>query len=120
MGSSPEPFEYRSRQFRFLYNLVSECYRAKLFCAVPLVPLNRIITLLTSIFSLVSYSVMSDCWKQDPDERPSFRQLLDTMENVIVQEVDYFDFSKLDESKDYYAVQESRSEGTGGSENTFL
>ena len=63
---------------------------------------------------------MSDCWKQDPDERPSFQQLLDTMENVILQEVSYFYFSKLDESKDYYAVQESRSEGTGCSENTFL
>ena len=63
---------------------------------------------------------MSDCWKQDPDERPSFQQLLETMENVIAQEVNYFDFSKLDESKDYYAVQESRSEGTGCSENTFL
>ena len=75
---------------------------------------------ITSIFSPVSYSVMSDCWKQDPDERPSFQQLLETMENVIAQEVNYFDFSKLDESKDYYAVQESRSEGTGFSENTFL
>lgn len=66
------------------------------------------------------YSVMRDCWKQDPDERPSFQQLLDTMENVILQEVSYFDLSKLDESKDYYAVQESRAEGTGCSENTFL
>lgn len=81
---------------------------------------NKHITFQISLFSSFSYSVMRDCWKQDPDERPSFQQLLDTMENVILQEVNYFDFSKLDESKDYYAVQESRAEGTGCSENTFL
>lgn len=107
-------------QFRFLYKLVFECFGAKNICAIPLDALNRRITFKTSIFSLVSYSVMSDCWKQDPDERPSFQKLLETMENVILQEVDYFDFAKLDKSKDYYAVQESRSEGTGCSENTFL
>ena len=63
---------------------------------------------------------MKDCWRQDPDERPSFSQLFDSLEQLILQEVDYFDFDKLDESKDYYAVQETKSEETGGSENTFL
>ena len=58
---------------------------------------------------------MKDCWKQDPDERPSFSQLLERMEQLILQEVDYFDFEKLDESRDYYASDE-----TGGSDNTFL
>ena len=82
--------------------------------------INKRITLKLSPFSSFSYSVMRDCWKQDPDERPSFQQLLDTMEHVVLQEVSYFDLSKLDESKDYYAVQESRAEGTGCSENTFL
>ncbi len=63
---------------------------------------------------------MSDCWKQDPDDRPSFSQLLERMEQLILQEVDYFYFEKLDESKDYYEVQESKSEETGRSENTSL
>ncbi len=63
---------------------------------------------------------MKECWKQEPDERPSFSQLLERMEQLILQEVDYFDFDKLDESKDYYAVQESKSQETRGSENTFL
>lgn len=63
---------------------------------------------------------MKDCWKQDPDERPNFLQLSDTVEQLILQEVDYFDFEKLDESKDSYAVQESKSEETGAVENTFL
>ncbi|KAL9972475.1 hypothetical protein ACROYT_G018783 [Oculina patagonica] len=66
------------------------------------------------------YAVMKECWQQDPDERPSFSQLLERIEQLILQEVDYFDFEKLDESKDYYAVQESKSQETGGSENTFL
>lgn len=64
---------------------------------------------------------MRNCWKQDPDERPSFQQLLDSIEELILQEVDYFDFDKLDESKDYYVAQESKSEGTAdGSDSTCL
>lgn len=81
---------------------------------------NRLISLSWLLCSLFSYSVMKDCWKQDPDERPSFQQLLERLEQLMLQEVDYFQFDKLDESKDYYAVQYSKSEETGGSEDTFM
>ncbi len=87
--------------------------------ATPLLS-NRLITFETSICSLASYAVMNDCWKQYPDERPNFSQLLEIMEQLILHEVDYFDFEKLDETKDYYAVQESKAEETGHSQNTFL
>ena len=50
---------------------------------------------------------MTDCWKQDPDERPSFQQLVENLEQLMLQEVEYFEFYSLDESKDYYHVQES-------------
>ena len=50
---------------------------------------------------------MTDCWKQDPDERPSFQQLVENLEQLMLQEVEYFEFYSLDESKEYYHVQES-------------
>ena len=51
---------------------------------------------------------MTDCWKQDPDERPSFEELVGRVEQVLLQEAEYFDLDKMDESKDYYRVQESK------------
>ncbi|XP_078372013.1 uncharacterized protein LOC144655597 [Oculina patagonica] len=56
------------------------------------------------------YTIMLDCWKQDRDERPSFQELLERLEQLMLQEVDYFDINKVDESKDYYQVQESKTE----------
>ena len=55
---------------------------------------------------------MTNCWKQDPDERPSFQELVEDLEKLLLQETEYFEFDKLDESKEYYAVQETtESEG---------
>ena len=51
---------------------------------------------------------MTDSWKQDPDERPSFEELVGRVEQVLLQEAEYFDLDKMDESKDYYRVQESK------------
>ena len=45
--------------------------------------------------------------KKIPDKRPSFQELVGRLEQLILQEVEYFDFNQLDESKDYYAVHES-------------
>ena len=52
---------------------------------------------------------MTDCWKQDPDERPSFERLVGRAEQMLLQEAEYFDLNKVDESKDYYRVQESKT-----------
>ena len=62
----------------------------------------------TSFCSPSSYTLMTDCWKQDPDERPSFEELVGRVEQVLLQEAEYFDLDKMDESKDYYRVQESK------------
>ena len=59
--------------------------------------------------------MMLDCWKlinQHRDERPSFQELLERLEQLMLQDVEYFDFNKVDESKDYYQVQESKTEET--------
>ena len=50
---------------------------------------------------------MTDCWKYDADERPTFQELVERLEELMLKEVDYYAFDKLDESKAYYAVQES-------------
>ena len=53
---------------------------------------------------------MLDCWKQDQDERPSFQELFERLEQLMLQEVEYFDFNKMDQSKDYYQVEEPKSQ----------
>ena len=60
-------------------------------------------------FTLFSYSLMLDCWKQDLNERPSFHELVGRLERLMHQEVEYFDFDKVDESKDYYLVQDVKT-----------
>ena len=52
---------------------------------------------------------MMDCWRQNPDERPSFQEMVGRLEQLMLQEVEYFDFNKVDETKDYYQVQESKT-----------
>ena len=52
---------------------------------------------------------MTDCWKQNPDNRPSFKELVEMLENLVLQDVEYFDFNLLDETKDYYQFQESKT-----------
>ena len=47
---------------------------------------------------------MKDCWKRNPDERPSFPELVERLEQLMLQEVEYLDFNLLDENKDYYQV----------------
>lgn len=60
-------------------------------------------------FTLFSYSLMLDCWKQDLNERPSFQELVGRLERLMHQKVEYFDFDKVDESKDYYLVQDVKT-----------
>ena len=52
---------------------------------------------------------MTDCWNQDPDERPSFQRLYKRLDAMLEEQVDYFDFGKKDESKYYYTTQESKT-----------
>ena len=53
---------------------------------------------------------MLDCWKQDQDERPFFQELFERLEHLMLQEVEYFDFNKMDQSKDYYQEEEPKSQ----------
>ncbi|XP_068726363.1 platelet-derived growth factor receptor alpha-like [Montipora capricornis] len=55
------------------------------------------------------YALMTDCWNQDPDERPSFQRLYKRLDDMLEEQEDYFDFGKKDDSKYYYTTQEAKT-----------
>lgn len=61
---------------------------------------------------------MMDCWKENPDERPSFQELVLRLEELMLEEVEYFDFNKVDEFKDYYQVKESKTAEFNGQDKS--
>ena len=69
-------------------------------------------------FLPVSYTLMTDCWKQNPEERPSFDDLAGRVEQLLLQENSYFDFNKVDESKAYYQGPEPLTAEIEGRNNT--
>ena len=64
--------------------------------------------------------MMSDCWMQFPDERPTFEQLIVQLEEMMTTDTPYFDFEKLDETEAYYDEALSDSNETSGSLDTKL
>ena len=62
--------------------------------------------------------MMSDCWKEDPDERPTFEQLIETLEQLMTKDTPYVDFNKLDETEAYYDEAFSHSDDTSGGIDT--
>ena len=41
---------------------------------------------------------MLDCWKIDPEERPSFEQLITRIEEMMTRDTPYFDLNEDHES----------------------
>jgi len=64
--------------------------------------------------------MMSDCWKEVPDERPTFEQLIVQLEEMMTKDTPYFDFEKLDETEAYYNEAFSSSNETSGGLDTKL
>ncbi|XP_068727464.1 uncharacterized protein [Montipora capricornis] len=48
------------------------------------------------------YTLMTDCWNQDPDERPSFERLYKRLDDMLEEQAEYFSWDNHDESKYYY------------------
>ena len=48
--------------------------------------------------------MMTDCWMENPDDRPNFTQIRERLEEMMQKDNPYLDFSVLDESRDYYKV----------------
>ena len=47
------------------------------------------------IFLFLSYDMMMSCWRENPDNRPSFAELVETLTAVLKPLADYMDFSTL-------------------------
>ena len=65
-----------------------------------------------TLFSLNRYKLMMDCWKDDPNERPSFSQLILILEEMMTVDTPYYDFTLLDESQACYNVASAASATT--------
>ncbi|XP_032232629.2 uncharacterized protein LOC5507990 [Nematostella vectensis] len=50
------------------------------------------------------YTIMLSCWKDKPEDRPTFENLRSTLEDLMMRDNPYFDPSAVDESRDYYNV----------------
>ena len=48
---------------------------------------------------------MLDCWRDDPNERPSFTEMIPTLEQMMTADTPYYDFTLLDESQECYSDQ---------------
>ena len=53
---------------------------------------------------------MSDCWKDEPIERPTFESVTRTLEQMMQEDTPYLDFESLDESKAYYTNEKLSDE----------
>ena len=43
---------------------------------------------------------MKICWKMQPEERPSFSDVIQTLETLMTRDNPYFEFMGIDENKD--------------------
>lgn len=50
-----------------------------------------------------SYELMLDCWKGNPEERPTFAYLISALEEMMTEDAPYFDPSKVDEAEPCYS-----------------
>ena len=41
---------------------------------------------------------MSDCRREDPDDRPTFEQLISTLEEMMTRDAPYFDPNKIEDT----------------------
>ena len=53
---------------------------------------------------------MSDCWHEEPNERPTFEELTQTFEEMMTQGTPYLDLECMDVSKACYAEKLSDSD----------
>ena len=64
--------------------------------------------------------MMSNCWKEVPDERPTFEQLIVQLEQMMTRNTPYFDLEKLDETETCYNEALYSDNETSGSLDTKL
>ena len=53
--------------------------------------------------------MMQDCWQNNPENRPTFTQIRESLETIMQKENPYLDLTAVDESHAEYNVQFSDS-----------
>nr|XP_053634808.1 tyrosine kinase receptor Cad96Ca-like [Cherax quadricarinatus] len=56
------------------------------------------------------YNIMYYCWDKDPKERPSFTELVHTLEGLLMSEVEYIELDRFPEHTYYNVVSEKSDE----------
>ena len=64
--------------------------------------------------------MMTDCWMENPDDRPNFTQIRERLEEMMQKDNLYLDFSVLDKSRDYYNVPSFNSLNEGSAEDELF
>ena len=66
-----------------------------------------------------SYKMMQECWQDNPENRPTFTQIRESLETIMQKNNPYLDLTAVDESQAEYNVQSSDSmeEESGDDEN---
>lgn len=61
--------------------------------------------------------MMQDCWQEDPENRPNFTQLRESLETMMQQDNPYLDLTAVDESRTYYNVPSFNSITEGSADD---
>ena len=73
-----------------------------LFVAVEMDTYLCVVVFLTMFFFFNRYKLTMDCWKEDPNERPSFAQLIPILEEMMTEDTPYYYFRLLDQNQPCY------------------
>ena len=49
------------------------------------------------------------CWSKDPKDRPSYRELIDSLESLLLSEVDYIQLDRFPDHGYYNFITNSQS-----------
>ena len=62
---------------------------------------------------------MTECWRESPDERPTFNRIREELEEVMERDTPYLELENMDPNSSYYTVM-SGSSDTLNSQETAL
>lgn len=66
------------------------------------------------------YEIMLDCWKEDPDKRPTFEKVILILEEMMEKDTPYYDFNKLAANDACYDEADSEKSNTASIQDSWL
>ena len=59
--------------------------------------------------NLQLYNIMYYCWSKDPENRPSYGELIESLENLLMSEVEYIQLDRFPDHGYYNFIASSQS-----------